>query len=53
MLETTENVGLFLPIIFCLFVSFGVGRIYNRSLYVGTIRIKNIPFLVEKIPRIN
>lgn len=53
MLETTENVGLFLPIIFALFVSFGVGRIYNRSLYVGTIRIKNIPFLVEKVPREN
>lgn len=53
MLETTDNVGLFLPIIFCLFVCFGVGRIYNRSLYVNGIRTKNIPFLVEHVPRAN
>ena len=26
MLETTENVSLFLPIIFALFISFGIGR---------------------------
>ena len=32
MLETTENVNMFLPIIFALFISFGVGRNYNRSL---------------------
>ena len=29
MLETTENVNLFLPIIFALFVSFAVGDIFN------------------------
>ena len=46
MLETTENVNLFLPIISALFVSFGVGRIYNRSLYIGQLRFKNIPFLL-------
>lgn len=53
MLETTENVGLFLPIIFALFVSFGVGRIFNRSLYVGSIRNKNIPFLISNVPECN
>jgi hypothetical protein len=53
MLETTENVNLFLPIIFALFVSFGVGRIYNRSLYIGAIRFKNIPFLVNSLPKCN
>ena len=53
MLETTENVNLFLPVIFALFVSFGVGRIFNRSLYVGSIRFKNIPFLVERPPKCN
>ena len=53
MLETTENVGLFLPIIFALFVSFGVGRIFNRSLYVGSVRFKNIPFLIENVPACN
>jgi len=29
MLETTENVNLFLPIIFALFVSFTIGDIFN------------------------
>jgi len=53
MLETTENVGLFLPIIFALFVSFGIGRIFNRSLYVASVRFKNIPFLIEKVPKCN
>jgi hypothetical protein len=53
MLETTENVNLFLPIIFALFTSFGVGRIFNRSLYVGSIRFKNIPFLKENVPGCN
>lgn len=53
MLETTENVNLFLPIIFALFTSFGVGRIFNRSLYVGSVRFKNIPFLLEKVPKCN
>lgn len=53
MLETTENVNLFLPVIFALFVSFGVGRIFNRSLYVGTVRFKNIPFLREEVPKCN
>lgn len=48
MLETTTNVNLFLPIIFALFTSFGVGRIFNRSLYIGSVRFKNIPFLSEK-----
>ena len=46
MLETTENVGLFLPVVFALFVSFGIGRLFNRrSLYTGAVRSKNIPFL--------
>ena len=53
MLETTENVNLFLPIIFALFISFGVGRIFNRSLYVGSVRFKNIPFLKEDVPTCN
>lgn len=50
MLETTENVNLFLPIIFTLFISFAVGRLFTRSIYVGALTQKNVPFLVETIP---
>lgn len=53
MLETTENVNLFLPIIFALFISFGVGRIFNRSLYSVSLNFKSVPFLVEKVPKQN
>mmetsp|Transcript_36583 Transcript_36583/g.49606 ORF Transcript_36583/g.49606 Transcript_36583/m.49606 type:complete len:97 (+) Transcript_36583:1327-1617(+) len=53
MLETTENVNLFLPIIFTLFISFAVGRLFNRSMYVSSVQFKNIPFLVETAPRCN
>ena len=53
MLETTENVNLFLPIIFALFISFTVGRIFNRSLYAASLVSKSVPFLVETVPAFN
>mmetsp|Transcript_1530 Transcript_1530/g.2101 ORF Transcript_1530/g.2101 Transcript_1530/m.2101 type:complete len:194 (+) Transcript_1530:1121-1702(+) len=53
MLETTENVNLFLPIIFALFISFNVGRIFNRSLYAASLVTKSVPFLVEEVPVFN
>ena len=53
MLETTENVNLFLPIIFALFVSFIVGEVFNKSMYVTAIRTKGFPFLNEKVPMCN
>ena len=53
MLETTENVNLFLPVIFALFVSFAVGGIFNKSMYVGAVSVKNFPFLNERVPMCN
>jgi len=53
MLETTENVNLFLPIIFALFVSFAIGGIFNKSMYAGAVRVKGYPFLNEKVPMCN
>ena len=53
MLETTESVNLFLPIIFALFVSYGVGSIFNKSLYIGALRTKNIPLLNKTVPSKN
>jgi len=40
MLETTENVNLFLPIVFSLFVSFAIGGIFNKSMYISAVRYK-------------
>ena len=53
MLETTENVNLFLPIVFSLFISFAVGRLFNRSLYSVSLIFKGVPFLVERVPYFN
>lgn len=53
MLETTENVNLFLPIIFALFVSFAISGIFNKSMYVNAVRSKNFPFLNERVPMCN
>jgi len=53
MLETTENVNLFLPIIFSLFVSFAIGGIFNKSLYVGALGTKKYPFLNHSVPMCN
>ena len=53
MLETTENVNLFLPIIFALFVSFATSGIFNKSMYVNAIRAKVLPFLNEHVPMCN
>lgn len=53
MLETTSNVNLFLPMILSLFVSYGVGSLFTRSLYRGTLRTKNIPLLDKGIPKAN
>lgn len=53
MLETTENVNLFLPMLFALFISFAVGRLFNRSIYVAALGSKNVPFLIETVPYFN
>lgn len=53
MLETTENLNLFLPMIFALFISFAVGRLFNRSIYVNALGQKNVPFLIETVPHFN
>jgi len=54
MLETTSSVELFLPIVFTLFISYGTGSLLiNKSIYLSTLRSKNIPLLVKDIPREN
>lgn len=49
IMETTQNLNLFLSILFSMFFSFLVGNIFNRSIYDGILRMKNIPIL-KKLP---
>jgi chloride channel 7 len=53
MLETTENVNLFLPILLALFISFSVGRLFNRSIYINALGQKSVPYLIETVPHFN
>lgn len=40
MLETTQSINLFLPIIFTILTSFTLARVFNRSLYDYAMRAK-------------
>ena len=51
MLETTASVDLFMPIIFTLFVAYGIGyQAISKSVYSSAIRSKNIPLLNKSPP---
>lgn len=41
---------MFVPVVFAVLISFWVGEIYNKSVYIIGVRTKNIPFLGEHIP---
>ena len=49
ILETTQNINLFLPIVFTMFAAYGAGSVVNKSIYDGILRTKNIPIL-KKVP---
>jgi chloride channel 7 len=51
MLETTASVDLFMPIIFTLFVAYGIGYgAISKSVYSSAMRSKNIPLLNKSPP---
>lgn len=53
MMETTQALNLFLPILVSIMVSHGVGRIFNRSIYEHSIRSKQMPLLRNHVPTQN
>jgi H+/Cl- antiporter ClcA len=53
MMECSEQINLFLPVIFTLFVAYAVGGLFNKSIYITGVRTKNIPFIGEEIPHKN
>ena len=51
MLETTQSINLFIPIIFSLVVARSVSKLISkRSLYEVALVYKSIPFLGDKYP---
>lgn len=51
MLETTQSINLFLPIIFTVLTSFAVAKAFNRSLYDYAMRAKQMPILRNHAPK--
>ena len=51
MLETTQQINFFMPLLLCVLVSVGVGSIFNRSLYDRALRMKQIPLLRNHVPK--
>lgn len=50
MMETTQSINMFLPILITIVVSNGTATLFNRSLYDYAIRGKQIPLLQEQMP---
>ena len=53
MLETTQSVNLFIPMIITMLVSYGVGLLFNKSLYNRALLAKKVPMLIDKVPKGN
>ena len=49
MLETTQSINLFLPILLAILISTSVGNLFNKSVYQVAIEIKLIPVLSDSI----
>ena len=51
LLETTQAINLFIPMLICMMVAYGVANIFNQSLYNRALRGKQVPMLMNKVPR--
>jgi len=49
MMETAEDVNLFIPMLVGVMVSRGLGGLINGSLYEYAIRMKHIPLISRRI----
>ena len=53
MMECTQNVELFIPILAGVTSSIWIAGIFNPSLYENAIKTKQIPIIKDKIPTEN
>ena len=51
MLETTQSINYFIPIMFSVMTSVFVGDLWNRSLYERALRAKQVPLLRNYCPK--
>lgn len=50
LLETSQDISLFVPMILCILVSNSTGYLFTRSLYERAVRGKQMPIIIEKVP---
>lgn len=50
LMETSQDITIFVPMIFCIIVSNQVGYRFTRSLYQRAVRTKQMPIITDKIP---
>lgn len=50
MMETTQDLSLFVPILLSIITSNQIGYIFTRSLYQRATRGKQLPIITDKIP---
>ena len=50
VIETTQNIALFLPVLLNTLAALWIGELFNKSLYVNAVNLKGIPFLPERVP---
>ena len=51
MLETTQSINNFLPITLGIAVALVVAKVFNRSLYEYALRSKQVPVILNKLPK--
>ena len=50
LLETTNSINLYTPMLVCMLFSYCTALIFNKSLYNTALKGKQIPMLLEDVP---
>jgi hypothetical protein len=53
LLETTQSINLFIPMLITMLTSYMTANIFNLSLYNRALRNKQIPMLKDNVPEVN
>ena len=53
VMETSQVMFLFVPLLLTIHVSNAVGYLFTRSLYERAVRGKQMPILVDEVPHVN
>jgi len=52
LMETSEDLSIFIPLIFTIVISNQVGYKFTRGLYERATRTKQMPILTDKVPNV-